>query len=688
MLEGRNVGVRQTLNALRRRSSIYLPALVASTVLGAIAVHGIWDRVGHPAAPLDDSFIHFQYARRLAEGGFFSFVEGKGYTSGATSTLWPLLLAPFYLVGFRGLGIVVAAWVLGTLFHAALATEAYRLARPIAGRAAAVGAGAMCVSFGAFAWFAWSGMETIALGWALLRAGRLAAERLEEPRPDPSLTRSLMTMAFVGPLLRPEGALCSLLAAVALGLEARRARGLRERAGHAGRGLLALAGASVVPALHWAFTGSPGSTTTAVKWLLPNPYYRGPTLWSAIGAHVDLLLDDILQGGTWGAIFVPDGLVYALAAGAVATIVAGVRQGRAFRAAIVIAIALGTFAPTTYLSFLWNRVRYVWPFAGAWFVLLACLAAEIGCLVRWRDRRATFVTPLLAGVFAGALATKLPWTLADLAQSAHAIDRQQVALGHWARDNLPADARVGVNDTGAIAYFGERETFDVVGLTTMGEAKYWVAGAGSRFEHYETMDRAALPTHFIVYPQWMGMPAVLGPELTRATVEDQSILGGVTKVAYEARWDRLGSGALPGEPLARGRLVDEIDVADLESEQAHAYQLFAATEADNQAVLYTGPAGQLADGGRFRRTADRFVASLDPGVETHLVLRVVADEPLTLVVRVDDEPVGDVEIPWSLWTEAALVLPADRVGPTPHIEVAATRPGTTFASLHYWLFQP
>jgi len=52
-----------------------------------------------------------------------------------------------------------------------------------------------------------------------------------------------------------------------------------------------------------------------------------------------------------------------------------------------------------------------------------------------------------------------------------------------------------------------------VGLTTRDEARYWVAGAASRFEHYERLHArraAALPTHFIVYPEWMALDAVLG----------------------------------------------------------------------------------------------------------------------------------------------------------------------------------
>jgi len=101
------------------------------------------------------------------------------------------------------------------------------------------------------------------------------------------------------------------------------------------------------------------------------------------------------------------------------------------------------------------------------------------------------------------------------------------------RERLPPDARVGLNDTGAIAYFGERKTFDIVGLTTPSEARYWVGGAASRFEHYERLARdpataGALPSHFAVYPEWLSCPPVLGERLFESTVRDASILGGVT----------------------------------------------------------------------------------------------------------------------------------------------------------------
>src|SRR5687767_12530087 len=87
------------MRALAARALPYAPALAASGALGALCVRAVLEQAGRPAVPLDDAFIHMQYARRLAEGGFFSFVAGDGYSTGATSLLWPVLLAPFHALG-------------------------------------------------------------------------------------------------------------------------------------------------------------------------------------------------------------------------------------------------------------------------------------------------------------------------------------------------------------------------------------------------------------------------------------------------------------------------------------------------------------------------------------------------------------------------------------------------------------
>lgn len=686
---------RAILHQALVRARPYAPALLVSAAIGAVAVRGVLARTGRPAVPLDDSFIHFQFARRMAEGHPFTFTEGGGFSSGATSFAWPALLAPFHLLGARELSIVWAAWILGALFHAATAVETTRLAMPLVGRGPGLAAGAMCALFAAFAWFGWSGMETVAFAWAMVRAARLVAEWIERQPHDRTWRDGALGVGLAGaiaPLFRPEGAVVSLLAAAALAvwpaapagsLDSRRdlrARRLALRALPA----VPLLGAALVPLLNLATTGHASSATSTVKWAVGNPYYAGERLWTAIGANAKLMASDLMIGGVYTGVFLPRWSLIPIALGLPAIAWLARTERRWARAAIVAGLALATLLVCSYLTMLWNRVRYLWPFAPFWFVLVAAAGAAVGRVVeRWWREGAGATATVLASLYAGALADKLPWALDDLAQSAAAIDGQQVKLGLWAREHLPPDARIGVNDTGAIAYLSRRRTFDVVGLTTEGEARHWVGGAGARFEHYERLPREALPTHFIVYPQWMALPAVLGEELTQATVIEQSILGGATKTAYVARWDALGTGALPGDEPATGELIAEVDVADLESEARAGYALFAAWDSECH-VLASDDAPPRHDGARLNRLADAFRVEL-PAADVRMTMRLAADDSTEVAVSADGREIGRVDVPAGAWVERSVTVPATRGGPTA-IEVRVVPGKTPFASLHYWFF--
>src|SRR5512140_2530415 len=89
----------------------YGPALLVSAAIGVVCVRAVIEQAGGPAAPLDDSFIHLTYAKNLAQGRFFNYVAGEGYSSGATSLAWPILLAPFYKLGLRDVSLLWAAWL-------------------------------------------------------------------------------------------------------------------------------------------------------------------------------------------------------------------------------------------------------------------------------------------------------------------------------------------------------------------------------------------------------------------------------------------------------------------------------------------------------------------------------------------------------------------------------------------------
>ena len=428
-----------------------------------------------------------------------------------------------------------------------------------------------------------------------------------------------------------------------------------------------------------------------MKWLVGNPYYSASAVVAASARNARLLITNLMDGGDWTVIFLPEHASVPILLGAVLLPIAARRRRVPFHGLFVGMVALGSLVPCTYGTFLWNRIRYVWPFAGAWFVARRLLRARGG---RPRAPR----PPSPDGADAPARGR-----LRRRARAAPAVgDPRPRPVG--ARDHPPAgrpgavggvdtcpqSARIGVNDTGAIAYLSGRATFDVVGLTTEGEARYWVAGAGSRFEHYEKLPAERRPTHFIVYPQWMACAPVLGPELTEATVLDQSILGGSTMVAYAARWDLLGSGALPASPPPGASLVDEVDVADLESEAAHAYALGGGWDTDDQVMVQGEGAREVADGGRLRRTRDRFRVKLPAGRRARLGMRVSAEAPLDLVVTAGGREAGAVPLEGGAgWVEVWIDLPAGSGDAA--IEVSARGKGddeepASFGAFHYWVY--
>src|SRR5436309_4914709 len=114
-------------------------------------------REGRLGFPMDDPYIHFQFARNLAHGAGFSFNPGEP-TPGATSPLWVVLLAAGNRLGFPleplaiGLGIASAALAACMTFEVVLGAGL-----PLA---LAFLAGLALGSAGRFTWASLSGMET------------------------------------------------------------------------------------------------------------------------------------------------------------------------------------------------------------------------------------------------------------------------------------------------------------------------------------------------------------------------------------------------------------------------------------------------------------------------------------------------------------------------------------------------
>ena len=642
-----------------------LPGFIITTLIGGATTYSILSTAGEPAVPLDDTFIHFQYAVAFSKGQF-AYSPGTEAAAGATSLLWPLILAVFVKLGLSGVSLIWPAWIIGWLCLALLIHETRLLATGLTSNTGAWLSGLLVPAFGGYVWCAGSGMEVLPFSWLLVRSARRSAE-LGEGRISVPVWE-LCILGLLSPLMRPEGVLASLTTAVTLLVFSRGQRRLW--------GFIPLFGPLIPGLVNWVATGQSLSTTAQVKWLLESPYSYGGRIPATVLENIGTLFGTLLNGELWSSIFLPrGGFIVGWLALASLPIAAG-RTGRWWRGGIVTVVALGMLIPTSYDSFLWNRLRYLWPFAAGWLIGLITLSETIERAVGDRLPRLSLG---LGGVWIGALATKLSPTIDDLATSANAIRRQQVDLGRWAAKHLPANARIGVNDTGAIAYFSGHSVFDIVGLTTPGEAVYWRAGAGARFEHYEKVHRQALPTHFIVYPGWLAMPSLLGDYLTHRTVDDSTILGGQTMVAHVASYETLGSGTLPSTP-PDANLLDELDVADLESETKHAYELFWATQHTCVVIEANG----VVDGGRTSRTVERFSLRLVPGGV--LVVRLGADDPVLLRVLIDGQAVENIHLrEEATMEESALRIPSD-IQPGEHTVEVRAAASRSFTALHYWSY--
>ena len=102
-----------TVERLAEALAFYLAAVrwLALLVLLVYATMSANIGGGQVVMPLDDAYIHFQYAHQIAVGQPYVYNPGLPPTSGATSFLYPYLLALGDLLGFRGLNL--GLWAMG-----------------------------------------------------------------------------------------------------------------------------------------------------------------------------------------------------------------------------------------------------------------------------------------------------------------------------------------------------------------------------------------------------------------------------------------------------------------------------------------------------------------------------------------------------------------------------------------------
>jgi hypothetical protein len=415
-------------------------ALAGTTWL--VLAHG---RLGRLGFPMDDPYIHFQFARNLVHGGGLSFNPGEP-VPGATSPLWVLVLAvPQWL----GLQAEPAAAVLGVA-SAALAcglTAAVGRACGLPALLAALAAVATALT-ARITWASVSGMETClaaALSLAVVlvqlssvRGARrgallgLLAGAAANARPEMLLLAALVAVFELAPARDDRGSVPSRIAAFA-----------------AFAGVFAL---TVLPyaAFCLATTGRPLPNTFYAKSLIPLALADsdvGALRRSYLVEMMQWLLDDNLLLG----LLVVPGLVL------------WIRRAGPARARVAVLWPLLFWAYALLLvPRHFSLSRYTIPLVP--FLAIVALAPLEPLLRRTGPAAGRLLTGLaVALVVAGGLAGQARLQPVHVLQVENIL-RMQVALGEWVATNLPPGARVATNDVGAIAWYGRRYCIDTVGL--------------------------------------------------------------------------------------------------------------------------------------------------------------------------------------------------------------------------------
>ncbi|HEX3765085.1 MAG TPA: hypothetical protein VHW23_40595, partial [Kofleriaceae bacterium] len=573
--------------------------------------------------PLDDSYLDLTYARQIGRGQPFRYFSGGGFSAGATSPLWPVVLAPLWTLGARGHALVWAAFVVSAGLYAATALAAARVVRSIAGAGGGLAA-VLVLAVPAFAWAALSGTD-VALTAALVAV--LLALLAAAPASGAPPARLVACLAAVT-LTRPEAAVIAIAIAVA-GAAGRVCR--RELAA-AARWLAALAPLAVWLALHRGLAGHWLPSRVLATSHIGQPGFDAAHGWRAVG----VLTARMVRGVFWSAdspLVWPRAIAALWLAGAVRVAAWARRERRSLAGAAIVGAPVIVLLAAIASSERWEihngcSIALAFP--------LIAITAGVALMPSPRGSpRLRRLHAIAAAVgIAGYGVAAVPRMVADarlFAQGVADTNRQGVAIGAYVQRKLPG-ATVVVRDAGAIGYYSDGPIYDLDGRVTDEATGVAGHGPGARFELLERLAERGF-SHFAVDPGRIGTTEFFGEDLYHARLGprlDPRSLGGDRDLQLlAARWDHAGSGERPVRDHAGWAIADRIDVADLDSEAAHGWSgALGPRQIGDPATRWSfvgreaGAHGLVLDGGRtIRGGAERFAIAIDPARPVQLVLR-------------------------------------------------------------------
>ncbi|MBK7897095.1 MAG: hypothetical protein IPJ90_19850 [Anaerolineaceae bacterium] len=481
------------------RWGIWLVLLLAALLLGYYLQVSLSMTGGQLGVPLDDAWIHYQYARNLSQGDGFTYAPGVP-TAGSTSPAWTLLLAG---VGLFTTDFLVPSLVLSALFFLLTIWLTYGFTLELTQRwEVALLAAAGVALTGRLLWAGLSAMEV-----TLFTSLTLGAVWLYQRRGLGVGTAVLLGLASQA---RPEGHVLFALVMLDAVFSTRWQYRPNQPIATWRAIILAVAIYGLIQLPYALFslsvTGKP----------LPNTFYaksRTTTLYSwrtlreTWGYHWRDNLASLL--------LLPFGLVFLW------------RRSR-----ITAAWLLGLLLIIPVIvPFVWHHGRYTLPLLP--FQLIVG-AVGLWWLVQKMPRLPRPIGAVVGVLFLLAGAWRVPAWAEMLGYNTREIQEIDVALGGWLAAHIPADETIGIDDIGAVMFLGPRPIVDLNGLVS---PEVWPV-IGQDVAAMRLL-AASDVRYLAIFPGWhpllVGDPQIARP-IQRFSTNTQTIIGGQEVVVYEMTW--------------------------------------------------------------------------------------------------------------------------------------------------------
>lgn len=651
--------------------------------------------IGPWSAPLDDVFIHFDFARQTARGHAFEWSPGSGYSSGGTSLLYPFVLVPGFWLGLGGLRLMHWAAVVACVCVFGMLLGLRRMLRPLP-IATSYLLPPVLLCIGALDWSLWSGME-VALFLGLWSLAVIAWDDLRTGATDTPRWAGAAALGAAGFLMcatRPEGIGALFVLTVSALWEFRRQKPVS---------LLCMAALALAPAAlllmghglaNRLLTGDSTAAGALVKLEMHHPYLTRTEVIDAWWFHFKYQVLRVTQYH-FSDISAVGWIAWLIAA--YALVAPSTR-----RVAIVLWLSILAWIGIVSLNgqVRWQNERYTMP-AVAW--LLCSVTLGLGAaFAQIRPRKLTSLLPalagvLLSGVFMWRQVPRFREQLWFFGRASRNIYDQHVQTGRRLRDEFrPQPRRVLVGDAGAIPYVADLPALDIIGLggfRGLPFARATRQNVAAGIELIERLKSSERPDILAIYPGWWGdFPIWFGKRIDAVPVRGNVICGGANKVLYRPRWESLDRseqplGLKPGE-----RRIDGVDMADLVSEKQHDHRLSNGSVGHVMMKLLPHPRlprEDVWDAGRIAppRVRQSFTLSgLDPNRPVTLILRAAPSETTRVALEADPGITKTLELPRTDgWLEQRVDLG------TPGTSVLSVRLEAYNAELvlfHVWAIQP